>query len=110
MLGDQVSADFYATWLGLSQEERKELNQLTMDDEFLEKIVGDYVLVWKRRQKAATPVVYIRRLILLRAAMAAVKYSFDRECSYRVELAFSLWLCERVEYRASELGKAGWVC
>lgn len=105
MLGDQVSVDFYAKWLGLSQEEREELAVLTNDDEFLQEIIGDYVLVWRRRQKAATPAVYIRRLILLRAAMAAMKYSFDRDCSYRVELAFSLWLCERVEYRASELEK-----
>ena len=104
MLGDQVSADFYAKWLRLSQKEQEELDVLTTDDEFLERIVGDYVQMWKHRQKAGTPVVYIRRLVLLRSAMAAVEYRFDRECSYRVELAFSLWLCERVEQRASELG------
>ncbi len=105
MLDDQISADFYAKWLGLSQKEREELNVLTGDEQFLQGMVGDYVQVWKRRQKAATPVVYIRRLILIRAAMEAVKYSFDRECSCRVELAFSLWLCERVEQRANELEK-----
>lgn len=105
MLGDQVSADFYIKWLDLSHEEQEKLHALTVDGELLEKIAQDYVLVWRNRQKAATPVVYIRRLILMQAAMTAVKYSFDRECSYRVELAFALWLCERVEHHASKLEK-----
>jgi hypothetical protein len=105
MLNDQISADFYVKWLGLSHEEQEELHVLTLDGGFLEKIVRDYILVWRNRQKAATPVIYIRRLILVQAAMTAVKYSFDRECSYRVELAFALWLCERVEHHASKLGK-----
>lgn len=97
--------DFYVKWLGLSPEEQKKLTALTLDGEFLEKIVQDYVSVWRDRQRAATPVVYVRRLILVQAAMTAVKYSFDRGCSYRVELAFALWLCERVEHHASKLGK-----
>jgi len=73
MPDDQISADFYAKWLGLSQKEREKLNVLTGDEQFLQGMVGDYVRVWKRRQKAATPVVYIRRLILILAAMVAVK-------------------------------------
>lgn len=106
-IGDHFSADFYVEWLGLSLEEEEELHVLNMDDECLETIVSDYAPEWRNRQKATTPVPLIRRLILQRSAMLAVKCTVDCKCSYRVELAFALWLCERAEHRAQKLEKAG---
>jgi hypothetical protein len=103
MPSNNTSADFYVKWLGLSLEEEEELHALTMDGEFLERTIGDYALEWTNRQKGAMPVTYIRRLILQRTAMVAVNHSLDCKCSYRVELAAALWLCERVEHRAQEL-------
>lgn len=105
MLGDNISADFYVKWLGLSLEEEEELHALTTDDEFFERIVEDCAEEWRNRQKTATPVAFIRRLILQRSAMVAVNYSFDCKCSYRVELAFALWLCDRVEDLAWKIAK-----
>lgn len=92
-------------WLGLALEE-EELHLLTMDVEYLETIVRDYALEWRNRQKATTPVPLIRRLILQRSAMLAVECTVDCKCSYRVELAFALWFCERTEHRAQKLEKA----
>lgn len=40
MLGDNISADFYVKWLGLSLEEEEELHALTMNGEFFKDYRG----------------------------------------------------------------------
>jgi len=44
MLNDQNSAGFYATWLGLLDDERSELEKLTSDEEFVESAIGRHPL------------------------------------------------------------------
>jgi len=77
-----------------------------MDKDFLERNAMDYALEWRNRLGATTTELYVRRLILQRAAMEAVSQSLDCKCSYRVELALALWLCERVEQRALSTGES----
>lgn len=99
-------AGFYATLLNLSLEERKDLEELTHEDEFLDQVVGDYSAIWRRRQKAGIPVTQIRRSALVRMTFVAVKYSFHKPKHHCVEVAFAFWLCERVERLAEDMARA----
>lgn len=99
-------ADFYATLLNLTPKDREDLTGLTHEDDFLDQVVGDYAANWRRRQKAGIPVTQIRRFALVRMTFVAVKYSFDKPRHHGVEVAFAMWLCERVERLAEDMARA----
>lgn len=104
MRNDQESADFYATFLGLSDEERAELQRITLDDDFVQAAIGTYPVDWRRCQDTGTPCQMIRRTFLVRILINFFKRT-PNGASGNVATAFSLWLCDCVERYADEYRK-----
>lgn len=104
MLNDQDSVDFYATWLGLSEEERAELQQITFDDDFVEAAIGTHPVNWRKRQQEGTPSRIIRRTLLVQILISFFKRA-PNGASCKVATAFSLWLCDCVERSAEVLSR-----
>ncbi len=101
MLGDQDSVDFYATFLGLSDDERAELKRITLDDDFVQAAIGTYPVEWRKRREAGTPCRMIRRIFLVRILINFLKRA-PSGASCKAATAFSLWLCDCVERYAED--------
>jgi hypothetical protein len=98
--------DYYATLLGLTREQRNELNHLTQDEAALQQTIRDYALIWNRRRATGTTDVLIRRSLLVRLVMGAVKTAITEGNHTRVEGAYALALCDQIQIYADALAKA----
>lgn len=111
-----MNADFYAVLLSLSPEDREELDILAREDDCQRRTVADCAITWRQYRADGITPQELRRMYLVRSALAASQYVAKNNAGSAVTAAFAFYLCDQIEQQvwlldqgnhASSLTKGG---